>query len=519
MSIIDSIQKAKERGATDEQILQEISKQNPSKKAVFETAKQRGATSTLILSEVMKQNEKPKKEEKEKKSFGRKLLEGLSSFVGGKELVIGAANVADRGQSEATLRLGESAGKLIEQAKKLPPGDTRRRQLLQQANAITAQASSQAQERLEQLPSSKQVIGSAGQLGLSIGTLGIGAPATGLGRVGLSTGLGAGFGATQGLRDDKGLGGVAKSAAGGAALGAVFGVGLEGVRKVAQQLPKVFSYTSNTPEEILNRQFQRPNELKSVLQEVKVKGDIGVLNDIQAAVRLTRKNLTKGFQDGAEILIQSNQGKRVGFTAVEKNILIKIADQFGIELPKKFNSLSVKEFLAINREVNSLFSKKVIREGAEGVIVRKMKDVLESKASTFNGVKDFLSNYSNELRTFQGVESLFNAFKTSEPKKQAAAMAALKSVFKENKNAYLSALKQLESISGIPLVDKASVVQLLPKLPKGILSGVINLLSSPIRSPRIAGAVSRTAGRISSGVEKGVLQKVGGFVSGKVAGQ
>src|SRR3990167_2343173 len=319
MSIIDSIQKAKERGATDEQILQEISKQNPSKKAVFETAKQRGATSTLILSEVMKQNEKPKKEEKEKKSFGRKLLEGLSSFVGGKELVIGAANVADRGQSEATLRLGESAGKLIEQAKKLPPGDTRRRQLLQQANAITAQASSQAQERLEQLPSSKQVIGSAGQLGLSIGTLGIGAPATGLGRVGLSTGLGAGFGATQGLRDDKGLGGVAKSAAGGAALGAVFGVGLEGVRKVAQQLPKVFSYTSNTPEEILNRQFQRPNELKSVLQEVKVKGDIGVLNDIQAAVRLTRKNLTKGFQDGAEILIQSNQGKRVGFTAVEKN--------------------------------------------------------------------------------------------------------------------------------------------------------------------------------------------------------
>ncbi len=77
MSVIKSVSTARERGASDFDILNNIYQQNPKKRAVIDSAKKRGASSTQIINEFVKQNTKtlqtsqrgvngasPKKEEK-----------------------------------------------------------------------------------------------------------------------------------------------------------------------------------------------------------------------------------------------------------------------------------------------------------------------------------------------------------------------------------------------------------------------------------------------------------------------
>ena len=56
MAIIESINKARERGASDDQIIQEIISQNPAKKSNISTALSRGANSADIINEIVKQN-------------------------------------------------------------------------------------------------------------------------------------------------------------------------------------------------------------------------------------------------------------------------------------------------------------------------------------------------------------------------------------------------------------------------------------------------------------------------------
>lgn len=56
MSVIDSITQARSKGASDDQILAEIAKQNPDKATVFSQAQSTGANASQILDEVLKQN-------------------------------------------------------------------------------------------------------------------------------------------------------------------------------------------------------------------------------------------------------------------------------------------------------------------------------------------------------------------------------------------------------------------------------------------------------------------------------
>lgn len=90
MAVVDSIQKARERGASDDVILSEIRKQNPAKEPSFSAAISRGAKPTQILDEVIKQNqvktaveqpiEQPKGLAQQAKEFitgaGKSFLEG-----------------------------------------------------------------------------------------------------------------------------------------------------------------------------------------------------------------------------------------------------------------------------------------------------------------------------------------------------------------------------------------------------------------------------------------------------------
>ncbi len=56
MQVVESIRKARDKGISDDLILQEIRKQNPDKETFFQKAQERGATSSRILDEIIKQN-------------------------------------------------------------------------------------------------------------------------------------------------------------------------------------------------------------------------------------------------------------------------------------------------------------------------------------------------------------------------------------------------------------------------------------------------------------------------------
>jgi len=64
MDIVTSIEKARERGFTDDEILKKIEKENLEKKDSFTKAKERGRNSTEIIEEIIKQNSS-KKENKQ----------------------------------------------------------------------------------------------------------------------------------------------------------------------------------------------------------------------------------------------------------------------------------------------------------------------------------------------------------------------------------------------------------------------------------------------------------------------
>ncbi len=75
MGIVESIQTTRKRGIKDEKILQEIIKQNPSKKESLKQALRRGASPTWILEEIIKQNQPGKKPQEEKQVAKEKIEE------------------------------------------------------------------------------------------------------------------------------------------------------------------------------------------------------------------------------------------------------------------------------------------------------------------------------------------------------------------------------------------------------------------------------------------------------------
>lgn len=88
------------------------------------------------------------------------------------------------------------------------------------------------------LPSATSVAGDVAQVGLTVGTLGLGTPETLAGRVGLNAAIGAGYGASGSLvNDNTNPADIAKSAAIGGTLGTTLGLGGEALNMVTSRLP------------------------------------------------------------------------------------------------------------------------------------------------------------------------------------------------------------------------------------------------------------------------------------------
>lgn len=79
MLIIESIHKARVKGVTDEQILEEIMKQNPERGKVFSESIKKGIKATQIIDEIIKEQEK--KEEERRIQEAKKRIEELKRIT------------------------------------------------------------------------------------------------------------------------------------------------------------------------------------------------------------------------------------------------------------------------------------------------------------------------------------------------------------------------------------------------------------------------------------------------------
>lgn len=454
-----------------------------------------------------------------------------TGITGAAKAIAGAAGVvAQPFSSEKVIERSNQANRLIDQAKTLHIDDPQRKALLMQAHDLSGQAgdiADSANKGLEQSPTAEQSAGSFGKLGLTAATAGMGTPASIAGKIGQGALIGGGFGGAQGMESGKDIKGVATSAGIGAAIGAAVPTAIEGIKWAVKGVPKLLSYTSSTPESILQRNYDNPEVMGKAQDFANKEGVGGVRQVAQGAVKTLRTDLSKQWEEGLQPLIDQNQGIRMGFNQAEQKTLNKIADQYGIEVPQNLNSMSVNEILDLNKNINELYSKVDVKMGSGGIPVRQFKDILDNQISKFTGAKDFLSNYATEKGVLDNADSVLKAYGTK-PSSIRLAETNLRNLFNENNGAYLSAVKDLEDKTGIPIIDKAMSLKTSKLLPtehiglSGSLAKLVDLIALPLRSPKMAGILSRIAGKapdVLSGGTTQAITKATSALGGELAGQ
>ena len=255
MSILKSIETARSVGASDDDILNEIIKQNPAKKQIFETARQRGANSSDIVREVVRQNQtnssmtnefkKMSSEQVELQPEKKSLLNKIGKFFTGStqkfaDTLGAAASVIDpktkKLRQEVISDTNKQVDSYLEMAKKETDKD-KKDKLLKAASYLADTEDIDIYNRPEYQKTAKQIYGEG---------IGVAAETLGWGRVGtiakttkaVSVGqnvlraaktggvLGGVTSASSSMQQDKDWGDVAKDTAIGTATGAATGAAL-----------------------------------------------------------------------------------------------------------------------------------------------------------------------------------------------------------------------------------------------------------------------------------------------------
>ncbi len=387
--------------------------------------------------------------------------------------------------------------------------------------------------------------------GITVGLRGLGAVrgVSAAGKVGAGAAAGTAFDVGERLArgEAPGLGLATGIGAGVPAVGVGLNILGRGAKVVA---PKLLSYTSDTPEQAFDFLLQRRGPVQKAIKEGITPKQ--VLQETQGAVRGLRKSLTREWQEGSSNVINEFTGKRWGMGDKAIKLANRVADDFGIELPTNLKNMSINESLDLLKEVNDLYSKRLVRESAQGINVRKLKDFLKkSVVKNFGGeegsVANLYKNYSTKKEIFDAADSLVKAYATKKPIQQATALGRLKALFNDNKSAYIDAILDLEKATGKDLMSKITALQFSSKLPrklssvsasgglqapKGIIDKALDLIILPLSSPRSAGFIAKKLSNIKSpgftspgdvllggklgsklekGIEKGIIKKQAGL--------
>lgn len=365
----------------------------------------------------------------------------------------------------------------------------------------------------------------AGGLTAGARALGVAKGASAIGKIGAGAVAGGAFDVANNLQEGKTGSDVltpGASTALGAAIPAV-GVGINAASRVAKTVaPKLLSYTSDVPEQAFKTMLERRASTVDALKRGATPQT--ALENTQDAVRGLRTSLSSEWDEGMEHIIKEFDGKRWGMNDRTAKLATKVAEDFGIELPQNVKNISAKESIDLLKEVNELYSKRMVRESAQGIPVRKLKEMLqENVIGAFGGkegsVSNFYKNYSSKKGVLDAANDIVRAYSTGKPIQQSTALNRLQTLFNDNKPAYLEAIMDLEKATGRDLLSEIAASKFSSKLPAtgstasatsgmvsqlGPLDKAIRLLLLPLSSPRSAGFIARALGHEArTGVIKG----------------
>jgi hypothetical protein len=297
---------------------------------------------------------------------------------------------------------------------------------------------------------------------------------------------------------------IAKETLTGGAIGFGLGAGVQGVSELAPLVKsgvnKLLAQTSDTPEEA----FKIINSRPVASAQIGKATPEGALKNTQEAVRGLRTTLTKEWDDGVGKIADEYTGVRVGLPSKMTSTLDKVDELVGgIEnMPQNKASISAQELIKLQTEINGIARKPAFLLSPQGASVRKLADELKSLGvNTFGGdagsYATLYKNYSAKKGVLDAADDIVRAYKTGKPITQVTAQNRLQKIFDENKVPYLSAIRELENLTGKDVLSQiaASKFQgILPKTPSvggDIWTKTLKILTLPLTSPRGAAWLSQ----------------------------
>lgn len=380
------------------------------------------------------------------------------------------------------------------------------------------------------------------------------------GAIGGAQALGQSLTEQQGAKDT--ISNVGKAAGTSAVLGTVFNLLGEGISAAAKKVgPSALEFTSGVPKSAIQQAAENPNVAKQGLKmnvnEVRTQAE-SALNSLQSDLNNELNNgLTvvsqtaqippnvhqipnkilenvQGFTDKLGIgLKKSAKGVSTDFA---KSAIVQPGEQKAVQTAldtvNSWTDFSPDGMVKLSQRIGALKdfdSSGITRSSA---IVGKIYGAVNKEiANTYPEVSKLRTNYANNQEVLDTISQVLNASKDKIGSQQAA-VTKLDNIFKENRDLYINAIKELSQRSGtdiLSLLAGGEFQKLLPGYVRGIggaatvgVASYFNpwaILLAPLFSPRGAGVIARNANAIgkttSTLVRAATTKAVGNIASQK----
>jgi hypothetical protein len=370
-------------------------------------------------------------------------------------------------------------------------------------------------------------------------SLAAGAPAA-LGKTALQYGaLGAAQAGGESLSRGNDAGTVVVDAAKGGAIGTVTGGAFnllgKAINAVASKAgPSALSFTSGVPKNAIEQAASNPNiaktGLKMSVDEVRhqavgalqsLHNDLGqefqqglteVGTDIAAGAENIGQKLTSSAQSIAkEFKVNTTPGASGLSADLSSSAIVKGGEvnavKKALQTVSTWGDFSPQGMQTLAERVGALRNFESGATTKSSAVVGKLyNSVNDAIKETYPQLSTLRTNYATNRKVLDGISNVLSADKTK-PVQVQGAVSRLDTLFKDNKDEYVNAIRQLSQRSGVDflsLLAGGEFQKVLPGFIRGLGGGgavgvgasLINpylLLLAPLFSPRVVGSIARNA--------------------------
>jgi hypothetical protein len=333
---------------------------------------------------------------------------------------------------------------------------------------------------------------------------------TALKQIGVATPFGYGYDVSQNLQEGK-TGGEALEPGWGTLFSTTIPIAIGGVRLAKAGVQAV---TPGVVSNISGKPLGAYEQLKTGNVQPQI-GNVtpqSVLTDARKSASLYNDSIQNAFGGSKQTIIDKYTGSRIGLSETNAKTLSKVADRFGFSerLPQNLQNMSAKESMDLLAEINSINPISTLDDPLVKnykFALKELKDVLKTKAiATFGGSGGEFDTayqaYTKGKKVLSDLSSVIGKVengKVLNPTQLQTATNRLMSIFNSDKQAYMNAIRSLESVTGERILDKVAAAHFSDWLPKtlqggssnvfGIASDLFALSTIPLSSPRMGAKI------------------------------